>query len=229
MGAKELAVMSMSVIIPTLNAARSLPATLAALGDVDEIVVTDGGSTDDTVAVAADFGARIVTASAGRGNQLIVGEHAAHHAWLLFLHADTVLETGWREEVERFVSDPGNAQRAATFHFALDDDSREARRLEQVVAWRVRRLGLPYGDQGLLIHRDFYRSLGGFRPWPLMEDVDLMRRIGRDRLIVLGSVARTSAERWRRDGWCRRSVKNLGCLTLYFLGVSPRFIARLYS
>ena len=114
--------MSMSVVIPTLNAARSLPATLAALGDVDEIVVTDGGSTDDTVAVAADFGARIVTASAGRGNQLIVGEHAAHHAWLLFLHADTVLETGWREEVERFVSDPGNAQRAATFHFALDDE-----------------------------------------------------------------------------------------------------------
>ena len=139
------------------------------------------------------------------------------------------METGWREEVERFVSDPGNAQRAATFHFALDDDSREARRLEQVVAWRVRRLGLPYGDQGLLIHRDFYRSLGGFRPWPLMEDVDLMRRIGRDRLIVLRSVARTSAERWRRDGWRRRSVKNLGCLTLYFLGVSPRFIARLYS
>jgi hypothetical protein len=62
-----------------------------------------------------------------------------------------------------------------------------------------------------------------------MEDVDLMRRIGRDRLIMLGSVARTSAERWRRDGWCWRSVKNLGCLTLYFLGVSPRFIARLYS
>jgi rSAM/selenodomain-associated transferase 2 len=229
MGAKELAVMSMSVIIPTLNAARSLRATLVALGDVDDIVVADGGSTDDTVAVAADFGARIVTASAGRGNQLIVGEQAAHHVWLLFLHADTVLETGWREEVERFVSDPGNAQRAAAFHFALEDDSREARRLEQLVAWRVRRLGLPYGDQGLLIHRDFYRSLGGFRPWPLMEDVDLMRRIGRDRLIVLGSVARTSAERWRRDGWRWRSVKNLGCLTLYFLGVSPRFIARLYS
>jgi rSAM/selenodomain-associated transferase 2 len=224
-----LAVMNISVIIPTLNAARSLPATLAALDHVDDVVVTDGGSTDDTVAAAAKFGARIVTTSTGRGNQLIVGEHAARHKWLLFLHADTVLEKGWRTEVERFISNASNAQRAAVFHFALDDDSREARRLESIVAWRVRKLGLPYGDQGLLIHRDFYRSLGGFRPWPLMEDVDLMRRIGRDRLIVLGSTARTSADRWRREGWRRRSVKNLGCLMLYFLGVSPQLIARLYD
>jgi rSAM/selenodomain-associated transferase 2 len=223
------AVMNISVIIPTLNAARALPATLAALDDVDEIVVADGGSADDTVAVATDFGARVVTASTGRGNQMIVGEHAARHMWLLFLHADTFLEKGWRKEVERFISDPGNAQKAAVFHFALDDDSRDARRLESMVAWRVRRLGFPYGDQGLLIRRDFYRSLGGFRPWPLMEDIDLIRRIGRGRLVVLQSAARTSAERWRRDGWRWRSIKNISCLTLYFLGVPPRFIARFYT
>lgn len=226
--AEMTASMNISVIIPTLNAARALPATLAALDDVDEIVVADGGSTDDTVAVATDFGARIVTANVGRGTQMIVGEHAARYGWLLFLHADTALEKGWRREAERFVSDPSNAQRAAVFHFTLDDDSREARRLESMVAWRVRRFGLPYGDQGLLIHRDFYHSLGGFRPWPLMEDVDLMRRIGRDRVIMLNTTARTSAERWRREGWWRRSVKNLSCLMLYFLGVSPRLIARLY-
>jgi hypothetical protein len=101
--------------------------------------------------------------------------------------------------------------------------------LERLVAWRVRTLALPYGDQGLLIRRDFYRSLGGFRPWPLMEDVDLVRRIGRHRLTVLRSAARTSAERWRRGGWKRRSLRNLGCLTLYFLGVPPRLIAHLYG
>ena len=115
------------------------------------------------------------------------------------------------------------------FRFALDDDSRAARRLETLVALRVRLFGLPYGDQGQLIRRDFYQSLGGFRPWPLMEDVDLMRRIGRRRLTVLPSTARTSAKRWRRDGWKRRSLRNLTCLTLYFLGASPQRIARWYG
>ncbi|HVB81556.1 MAG TPA: TIGR04283 family arsenosugar biosynthesis glycosyltransferase [Candidatus Binataceae bacterium] len=220
---------SLSVIIPTLNAARSLPATLAALGEAGDIVVADGGSTDDTLEVAIALGARTVGAAAGRGLQLIAGEAIAHGPWLLFLHADTILEAGWRDEVGGFMSDPANSTRAATFRFALDDESREARRLEALVAWRVTMLGLPYGDQGLLIHREFYQSLGGFRPWPLMEDVDFIRRIGHHRVTVFRSAARTSAERWRQDGWKRRSLRNITCLTLYFVGVPPRLIARLYG
>lgn len=221
--------MSLSVIIPTLNAAPSLAATLAALAGVDDIVVTDGGSTDGTRELATALGARTVRATTGRGPQLIAGARAARGMWLLFLHADTILEAGWRDEVDAFISDPANAKRAATFRFALDDGSRAARRLETLVALRVRLFGLPYGDQGQLIHRDFYQSLGGFRPWPLMEDVDLVHRIGRRRLTVLPSMARTSAERWRRDGWKRRSLRNLTCLTLYFLGASPQRIAQWYD
>ncbi len=224
-----MAAMSLSVIIPTLNAAQSLPATLAALGDVDDLVVADGGSTDGTLEIATALGARTVGATAGRGCQLIAGETIARGTWLLFLHADTILEAGWREEVDGFMSDPANSARAATFRFALDDESHEARRLETLVARRVRMFGLPYGDQGQLIRRDFYQSLGGFRPWPLMEDVDFVRRIGRHRLTVLRSAARTSAERWRRDGWKRRSLRNIICLTLYFLRVPPRLVARLYG
>lgn len=223
------AAMSLSVIIPTLDAARSLPATLAALGDVDDIVVADGGSTDGTPELATASRARVVRTVPGRGPQLIAGATATRGAWLLFLRADTILEAGWRDEVDGFTSDPANARRAATFRFGLDDDSRAARWLETLVALRVRMLGLPYGDQGQLIRRDFYQSLGGFRPWPLLEDVDLVRRIGRDRLTVLSSRARTSAERWRRDGWTRRSFRNLTCLTLYFLGVSPQRIAQWYG
>ena len=90
-------------------------------------------------------------------------------------------------------------------------------------------IGLPYGDQGLVIHRQFYSSLGGYRPWPLMEDVDLVRRVGRRRLTVFRSAARTSAERWRRDGWHERSLRNLSCLGLYFLGVPPELIWKLYD
>lgn len=218
-----------SVIIPTLDAAHHLPQALAACVGVREIIVVDGGSRDETVALASRLGARIVLAEPGRGVQLRRGAAEARGAWLLFLHADTVLTGGWSADVLQFIAEPANRLRAATFRFALNDSSAEARRLERRVAWRVRHLGLAYGDQGLLIHRDLYRGLGGFRSWPLMEDVDLVRRVGRRRLTVLSSAVHTSAERWRTGGWRRRSLRNLGCLLLYFLGVSPHRIARLYS
>lgn len=219
----------LSVIIPTLNASRTLAATLGSLSDVSEIVVADGGSTDDTIELAMAHGARVVRGALGRGRQLVAGAAAARGDWLLFVHADTVLETGWREEVCEFQKDPQSLTRAATFRFAVDDPCAEAKRLERRVAWRVRSLGLAYGDQGLVIHRQFYSSLGGFQPWPLMEDVDLVRRIGRQRLVVFHTAARTSAERWRRDGWRQRSLRNFGCLALYALGVPPPVISRLYG
>ena len=87
---------------------------------------------------------------------------------------------------------------------------------------------LPYGDQGLLIHRDLLRAAGGIRPLPLMEDVDLVRRLGRHRLVRLDAAAVTSAAKWQRDGWTRRSARNLLCLALWFLGVPAHCIARLY-
>lgn len=218
----------LSVIIPTLNASRTLSATLDSLIDVGEIVVADGGSTDDTIELAMAHGARIVRGFLGRGRQLIAGAAAARGDWFLFLHADTVLEAGWHDEVCKFQGNPQSRTRAATFRFAVDDPCAEAKRLERVVAWRVRSLGLAYGDQGLVIHRQFYSSLGGYQPWPLMEDVDLVRRIGRHRLVVFRTAARTSAERWRRDGWHQRSLRNLGCLALYALGMPPPLISRLY-
>lgn len=223
----------LSVIIPTLNAAATIGATLAALtgeaAPLREIIIADGGSRDATMNIAAAQGAKFVAAQPGRGRQLARGARAATGRWYLFLHADTVLERGWSEEIGRFMNHPDNAERAAYLRFALDDDAPAARRLEAMVAWRGRVLGLPYGDQGLLIGAAFHDALGGFKSLALMEDVDMVRRIGRRRMKLLDVRALTSASRFRNSGYLLRSLRNLSCLTLYFLGVPVSLIARIYG
>lgn len=225
----------LSVVIPTLNAAEVLPACLAALapgrqsGLIEEIVVSDGGSCDGTVDVAEAAGARVVTGATGRGSQLQRGALVAGGEWFMFLHADTRLAPEWLFAVEDFVANPGNRHRAAYFRFALDDAAAAARRVERLVAWRCRRFALPYGDQGLVISRLLFAEVGGYRDLPLMEDVDLARRLGRRRLTGLPVAAVTSAARYRRDGYRRRSARNLMCLALYFCGLPPRLIRKVYG
>jgi rSAM/selenodomain-associated transferase 2 len=213
----------LSIVIPTLNAAARLPATIASLGQGAEIIVVDGGSTDATRAHATALGARVLTAERGRGPQLAAGIEAATHDWLLLLHADTTLSFGWHAARHTDTS------RAGYFRFTLDSAHPAARRLERLVAWRSRVLGLPYGDQGLLIHRDLLREVGGMRPLPLMEDVDLVRRLGRARLLPLPADAVTSAQKWETQGYLRRSARNLVCLSLWFAGVPPHAILRIYQ
>jgi rSAM/selenodomain-associated transferase 2 len=212
----------LSVVIPTLNAVATLATTLASVAAADEVVVADGGSSDGTQTLATTRGARLLQAPRGRGAQLAAGVAAASGEWLLLLHADTRLAPGWRKAAVP-------PDRAGYFRFALDSDDPRARRLERLVAWRCRVLALPYGDQGLLIHRDLLHAVGGVRPLPLMEDVELVRRLGRKRLVALDTTAVTSADKWHRQGWYRRSLRNLACLALYFAGTPPRLIARLYG
>jgi rSAM/selenodomain-associated transferase 2 len=221
----------LSIVIPTLNAAEPLRATLRHLAEEAagaEIVVVDGGSGDDSCVIAAAAGARTIVAPRGRGSQLRAGVAAAGGDWLLCLHADTRPAPGWRGVVEAFAHGAG-PDRAAAFRLRLDDGDPRARRIERWAAWRCRRFGLAFGDQGLLIARRFYEALGGYRPLPLMEDVDLVRRIGRRRLVLLDHPAITSAARYRQGGWTRRPARNLAVLAMYFLGVSPALLARLYG
>jgi rSAM/selenodomain-associated transferase 2 len=222
----------LSAVIPTWNAAGTLPATLAALRGatiVREVIVADGGSSDETADHARAAGARVIVVPRGRGSQLAAGAAAAAGDWLLFLHADCRLEPGWEDAAGTFLAAPKAQSRAGYFDLALDDEAPAARRLERIVAWRCRALALPYGDQGLLIARILYDAVGGFRPLPLMEDVDLVHRLGRRRLARVGARCLASARRYRRDGYLRRPLRNLLCLSLYFAGVPAQRIVRLYG
>ncbi|WP_111732048.1 TIGR04283 family arsenosugar biosynthesis glycosyltransferase [Roseovarius amoyensis] len=219
----------LSVVIPTLNAGQGLARSLSALfeaqetGLVHEIVVSDGGSDDDTLALARAAGAVIVRGAPSRGGQLQRGAAVAGGEWLLFLHADTVLPPDWAGCVQAHLP----TGRPACFRLRFDRGGRAARLVAGWANLRTRLLHLPYGDQGLLITRAEYDRAGGFPDIPLMEDVALARRLGR-RLVVLPATVTTNAERYVRDGWFRRGARNLWLLVCYLCGADPARLVRRY-
>ena len=215
----------LSIIIPTLQAEQTLSTTLKSCAGsllACQIFVVDGGSLDSTTSIARELGATVVDSHPGRGIQLAAGAEAASGDWLLFLHADSCLEPGWDKHVSQFMNDRKNRFRAAVFDLWLDDINPQARRLEWLVRWRTRLFALPYGDQGLLISRAFYDGLGGYRPMPVMEDVDFVRRVGRAYLRVLDSHITTSAVKYQIGGYWKRPLKNLSLMCLYRLGIKYR-------
>lgn len=221
---------ALSVIMPTLNAAEALPETLAALfegvqaGIIRELIVTDGGSTDQTPVIAAAAGAIVVTGPASRGGQLRRGVAAAQGPWLLILHADTVLLPGWPAVVADHLA---QHQSAAAFRLGFDERG--------VMPWlvagwanlRTRTFDLPYGDQGLLVPQSLLQAVGGYPDQPLMEDVALARRL-RGRIRLLPMSVRTSAARYRSGGWLRHGARNLWRLIRYLSGADPASLARGY-
>jgi rSAM/selenodomain-associated transferase 2 len=223
---------SLSVVIPTLNAASALPQTADALltgatdGLIRELVISDGGSTDQTREAAQELGALWVSGPPGRGGQIARGIAASSAPWVLILHADTHLSDAWPEAVRRHMATGPDC--AGYFRLRF----RAAGPIPAIVAGganlRSHWLGLPYGDQGLLISRRLLDSVGGYPELPLMEDVALARRLKR-RLRPLAAEARTSAERYLRDGWARRITRNLGILLRYRLGADPGDLVARYS
>ena len=222
----------LSIIIPALNAAGDLPACLSSLmpgaeaGLIREVIVADGGSSDETARMADAAGAEVLETEKGRARQLRAGAASARGDWLLFLHADTALSRDWVERVCDHIE--GYPGKAAYFTLAFRSDHPMAKHVAARANRRARWLGLPYGDQGLLVSRSLYEAAGGYEDIPLMEDVRIVQSIGKSRLRQLSAEARTSASKYERDGWRKRSWHNAWLITRYLMGARPEALASRY-
>lgn len=221
-----------SIVIPTLNASDALARTLIALrrDRVQEIIVSDGESTDATIDAAQAAGARVIVGPKGRGGQLARGADAASGDWLLFLHADTILDATWAEDAATLIHEP---MAAGVFTLAFDSRAIAAKTVASGANLRTRLFKSPYGDQGLLISRAHYDRIGGYRDMPLFEDVDIVDRIlkngGRRALRVLRTRATTSAARYESRGYAHQVLRNWSAILRYRMGVSAEDIARNYG
>lgn len=221
----------LSIVIPLLDDTEPLRQLLTSIRPDPQIdiVVVNGGAPDDRLtAICRRPDVRLLTSAPGRGCQMNAGASAAAGQWIVFLHADTRLPLQWFEEVRRAGADPTVV--GGSFRFQLDSAAWQARLIERAVDRRVRWLNLAYGDQALFVRRDVFNRMGGYREWPLMEDVEFVRRLRQaGKLYHSPRPVLTSARRWERDGWWRRSAKNVMLQALFFAGVAPERLANWYS
>lgn len=222
---------TLSVVIPAIDEATTLPALLAdltALGDVlGEIVVVDAGSSDGTPALARSAGARVIEAPRGRAQQLNAGARSTSGEWLLFLHADSRLGPDARMAV-RDVLAGRRAVEAATFRFQIDLPAGWRWFIESGQRIREALAGLAYGDQGLLVKRDIFEAVGGYPELPLMEDVVILQQLRQQFSVIrLPAPVLTSGRRYGQQGIFRTWFRHTVLITLFLAGVSPARLARL--
>ncbi|MBI5075930.1 MAG: TIGR04283 family arsenosugar biosynthesis glycosyltransferase [Nitrospirae bacterium] len=220
-----------SIIIPTLNEELLIARCIDALGTEGfpgEIIVADGGSADRTREIALSRNrVMVIDSPKGRGTQMNAGSAVAAGDILLFLHADTILEQGWAEELCSALDDRSVV--GGAFRFCIDDPSSKFRLVEAWVNMRCRAFGLPYGDQAIFIRKSIFEKLGGYKAILLMEDVDIIKRMKKlGRIAVLQKKAVTSGRRWISRGLLRTAATNQMTMLLYQLGVSPDKLARFY-
>jgi len=228
-GPEDACLDRVSVIIPALNEESHIAATLRAVGQglAHEIIVVDGGSTDNTVQRAKVAGAIVFTSMPGRARQMNAGAARAAGVALLFLHADTLLPPGWAEVVPRTLR--ASSVAAGAFSFRIDGNFPGKSFVEWATGFRSRWLQRPYGDQGLFLSRALFEEMGGFADLPIMEDYEFVVRLRRrGQVITVGDAALTSARRWQKLGVLRTTLRNQWMLAGYHLGVSPQKLATRY-
>jgi len=223
---------SVGVVIPTLNEAWNLPSLINDLRRLDPpptIMVSDGGSVDETVAIAQSAGVLTVDTASGRGPQMNAGAAALDTPWFCFLHGDARLPVRAREDLSRVVQGGGGGPDAAVWRLRIDAEGWRFRTIERGAWLRDRIAGLPYGDQGLLVRRALFVEAGGFPEIPIMEDVALIRKLRRlTGVHRFPSEIKVSARRWEREGAFRTWLRNSLLIAAYSCGVSPHRLARWY-
>jgi rSAM/selenodomain-associated transferase 2 len=219
-----------SIIVPTLNEQAQLPVTLARirLTSGDELIIVDGGSVDNTVAIARQFTSCVLSSPPGRARQMNLGASHAGGDILLFLHADTLLPSGGLEAVRVAMQGPDIVGGAFRLAFVPATPALRA------VAWganmRTRLAKLPYGDQALFVRRRLFEELGGYANVPFLEDVKLVQALRKKGLLaIVPQAVQTSGRRWQRDGVLYTTLRNNLLMTLYFCGVSPGTLQRWYA
>ncbi|MEM8639834.1 MAG: TIGR04283 family arsenosugar biosynthesis glycosyltransferase [Cyanobacteria bacterium P01_G01_bin.54] len=219
-----------SIILPVYNEATNLPQTLPLLCQNPdlEVIVVDGGSTDDSLAIAGSYGAKVfLSPESGRAHQMNAGAAIANGDILLFLHADTQLPVGFAAAVSKALADETVV--AGAFELAIAGTEPGLRWIERGVRWRSRYCHLPYGDQALFLRRSTFAALGGFPTLPIMEDFILVRQLRRQgKITILPQPVRTSARRWQRLGVLKTTLINQVMILGYFAGVAPHHLARWY-
>jgi rSAM/selenodomain-associated transferase 2 len=216
-----------SIVVPVWRDADALERTLVTTDwtGVEVIVAATAGDASLDPVRAAHRDIIWIEAPLSRATQMNAGAAVAGGRWLIFLHADTQLPREWRDAVDAADRDPGVS--LGCFRFALDSQSPFARVIEAGVAARVGVFGLPYGDQALFVRREVFEAIGGYAVVPIMEDVDLVRRLRAEgRLFRSRLRAVTSARRWEEDGWIRRTARHLGLILRYLTGTPPERLVR---
>ena len=204
---------TLSIIIPTLNEANHLPLLFADLNAWPynfDLKIVDGGSTDLTIAIAQIQGLNVINSpKKNRGYQLSIGALEAKCDWLLFLHADSRLEKKWFKNLLKILNKKRSKNYAWYFDFRIKNHKLEFRILEVAVALRSYFFQRPYGDQGLLLHKELYHQSGGFSPLKIMEDLDLITRITKSQKVKrIGSSIYTDDKKWGKSNIIRRAITN---------------------
>ncbi len=219
-----------SAIIPTLNEQATIRKVIEATesAGIDEILIIDGGSTDDTAAIAASCSCRVLESSPGRATQMNLGARESTGDVLLFLHADNWLEPDAARQIHNALAHSDVA--GGAFQQRIEADGMLYRWLEWGNARRVTGWQMPYGDQGLFVRRSIFNRLGGFQEVPLLEDVLLSRQLRSEgKIVLLRGPIYVSARRWQEHGVIRQTIRNWGILAAHRCGVSPKRLARYYA